>query len=147
MYCCIDYTSKIVYTYFGWERGRVDKIAIYYEDLKGKQYAKNFIDSFDEKTRAKILARIEYLEKHWHEVRRPLVDKIDRDLYEIRVEFAWNNVRVLYAYMFKDYIVLLHGLVKKTEKIPVNDKEKARMRMLDFQIRYNKGKIKLAKRR
>ena len=76
---------------------------------------------------------------------RPIIDKIDKDLYELRVEFAWNNVRVLYAYMFKDYIVLLHGLVKKTDKIPENDKDKARMRMFDFQIRCNEGKIKLTK--
>ncbi|MBU1808579.1 MAG: type II toxin-antitoxin system RelE/ParE family toxin [Candidatus Omnitrophica bacterium] len=121
----------------------MEKKAIYYEDLKGRKYVKDFIDNFEEKTRAKILARIEYLEKHWHEVRRPLVDKIDRDLYELRVEFAWNNARVLYAYMFKDYIVLLHGLLKKTDKIPENDKEKARTRMLDFQVRYDKGKIRL----
>ena len=124
----------------------MNKIAIYYEDLKGRKHVKDFVDSFDEKTRAKILARVEFLEEHWHEARRPLVDKIDRDLYELRVEFAWNNVRVLYAYMFKDYIVLLHGLVKKTDKIPENDKKKARMRMLDFQIRYDEGKIKLTKR-
>lgn len=124
----------------------MDKAAIYYEDLKGRKYAKDFVDSFDEKTKAKILARVEFLEKHWHEARRPIIDKIDKDLYEVRVEFAWNNVRVLYAYMFKDYIVLLHGLVKKTDKIPENDKMKARMRMLDFQIRYDEGKIRLTKR-
>lgn len=121
----------------------MEKRAIYYEDLKGIKHAKDFINSFEEKTRAKILARIEYLEKHWHEVRRPLVDKIGNDLYELRVEFAWNTVRVLYAFMFRDYIVLLHGLTKKTDRIPENDKEKARTRMLDFQIRYNKGKIRL----
>jgi len=125
----------------------MEKIAIYYMDLKGRQPAKDFINGFDEKTRAKILARIEYLEKYWHEVRRPLVDKIDRDLYEIRVEFAWNNVRVLYGYMFKEYIVLLHGLVKKTDRIPVNDKDKARLRMLDFQARYDAGNLKLVKSR
>lgn len=123
------------------------KIAIYYEDRKGKKPVKDFINGFDEKTRAKILARIEYLEDHWHEARRPIIDKVDRDLYEIRVEFAWNNVRVLYGYMFGDYMVLLHGLVKKTDRIPVNDKEKARLRMFDFQSRYDQGKIKLAKRR
>ena len=121
----------------------MNKRAIYYEDLKGRKHAKDFIDRFEEKTRAKILARIEYLEDHWHEVRRPLADKIDSDLYEIRVEFAWNTVRVLYAYMFKDYIVILHGLTKKQDKIPENDKEKARKRMLDFQMRYDKGKIRL----
>jgi len=124
----------------------VDKTAIYYQDLKGRKYAKDFIDSFDEKTRGKILARIEFLEGHWYEARRPIIDKIEKDLYELRVEFAWNNVRVLYAYMFKDYIVLLHGFVKKTDKIPENDKKKAKMRMLDFQIRYDEGKIKLSKR-
>lgn len=121
----------------------MSKKAIYYQDLKGRKQVKEFIDRFEEKTRAKILARIEFLEEHWHEVRRPLVDKIDKDLYELRVEFAWNNVRVLYAYMFKDYIVLLHGLVKKTNKIPENDKQKARTRMFDFQVRHDAGRIKL----
>jgi len=132
-----------VYTCFGWERGVVSKKAIYYQDLKGRKQVKEFIDRFEEKTRAKILARIEFLEDHWHEVRRPFVDKVDKDLYELRVEFAWNNVRVLYAYMFKDYIVLLHGFVKKTDRIPENDKQKARTRMLDFQVRYNEGMIRL----
>jgi phage-related protein len=75
----------------------VNKTAIYYEDLKGRKLAKDFIDSFDEKTRAKILARVEFLEEHWHEARRPLIDKIDKDLYELRVESAWNNARVLYV--------------------------------------------------
>jgi len=121
----------------------VSKKAIYYQDLKGRKQVKEFIDRFEEKTRAKILARIEFLEDHWHEVRRPFVDKVDKDLYELRVEFAWNNVRVLYAYMFKDYIVLLHGFVKKTDRIPENDKQKARTRMLDFQVRYNEGMIRL----
>lgn len=119
------------------------KKAIYYEDFKGRRYVKDFINRFEEKTRAKILARIEFLEEHWFEVRRPFADKIDRDLYELRVEFAWNNIRVIYAYMFKDYIVLLHGLVKKTDKIPETDKQKARTRMIDFQARYSAGKIKL----
>ena len=119
------------------------KKAIYYEDFKGRKHVKDFINRFEEKTRAKILARIEFLEEHWFEARRPFIDKIDRDLYELRVEFAWNNIRVLYAYMFKDYIVLLHGFVKKTDKIPETDKQKARTRMIDFQVRYSEGNIKL----
>ncbi|MBL7068285.1 MAG: type II toxin-antitoxin system RelE/ParE family toxin [Candidatus Omnitrophica bacterium] len=119
------------------------KKAIYYEDIRGKKPVKEFITKFDEKTKAKILARVEFLETHWHEARRPLVDKIDKDLYELRVAFAWNNVRVIYAYMFKNYIVLLHGLQKKRDKIPENDKLMARKRMIDFQIRFNEGRINL----
>jgi len=117
--------------------------SIYYEDIKGEKPAKEFISSFEPKTKAKILARVVYLTDHWREARRPVVDKIDKDLYELRVEFSWNTIRILYAYMFKDYIVILHGLQKQTKKIPINDKLLAKKRMLDFQIRYNKGKIKL----
>lgn len=119
------------------------KRTIYYEDTKGRKPVKEFIDQFDDKTKAKILARIRYLEEHWYEVRRPVVDKIDKDLYELRIVFSWNKIRIFYAFMFKDYVVLLHGLQKKKDNIPENDKLKAQNRMIDFQIRYNEGKILL----
>jgi phage-related protein len=119
------------------------KKVIYYEDLKGRKYVKDFINGFEEKTRGKILARIEFLGEHWNELRRPIVDKIDRDLYELRVQFAWNNVRVIYAYMFNDHIVLLHGLVKKTDALSERDILKAKKRLADFQIRYDRKMIRL----
>ena len=124
-------------------REPVEKKIIYYQDTKGRKYVKEFISSFDEKTQGKILARIEFLGRHWYELRRPIVDKVDKDLYELRVEFAWNNVRIIYAYMFKSYIVLLHGFRKKTDRIPENDKSKARKRMVDFCARYSNGLIRL----
>jgi len=119
-----------------------EKKAVYYEDLKGRKPVKEFIDSFDLKMRGKVLARIEFLAEHWYEIRRPYVDKIDKDLYELRVEFAWNNVRIIYAYMFGDRIVLLHGFRKKTDRVPEGDKLKARQRMADFQSRFNSGMIR-----
>jgi len=67
----------------------MDKKVIYYEDNRGMKPAKEFINVLDDKTKGKILARLDFLERHWHELRRPLVDKIDRDLYELRIEFAW----------------------------------------------------------
>jgi phage-related protein len=54
-----------------------------------------------------------------------------------------GKIRVIYAYMFKDYIVLLHGIIKKTAKVPERDKTKAIKRMKDFQAQYNDGLIKL----
>lgn len=119
------------------------KKAIYYEDGKGDKPAENFIDDLDLKIKAKVLARIEFLEEHWHELRRPYVDTIEDGLYELRVQFAKNKIRVIYAYMFKDYIVLLHGLIKETRQIPENDKLIAKRRRYDFQVRYKEGKIKL----
>lgn len=121
------------------------KKAIYYEDERNIRPVEEFINNLDLKAKAKILARIEFLEEHWQELRRPYVDSLGGGLYELRVIFSGNQVRVLYAYMFKDYIVLLHGFVKKTQVVPTNEILKAKNRMNNFQANYNAGKIKLPK--
>lgn len=119
------------------------KKPIFYETSKGERPVEIFLNNLEEKIRAKIVARIEFLGEHWQELRRPYVDFVEKGLYELRVQFAKNKVRIIYAYMFKDYIVLLHGFIKDTKEIPENDKLLARKRMIDFQIQYNDGRIKL----
>lgn len=121
------------------------KKAIYYEDERNNRPVEDFINDLESKTKAKVLARIEFLEERWQELRRPYVDSLEDGLYELRVIFSGNQVRVIYAYMFKDYIVLLHGIIKKTKEVPQDDMLKAKNRMNDFQIRYKEGKIKLPK--
>lgn len=66
----------------------MEKKAIYYEDARGRKQVKEFIDNFEDKTKGKILARVEFLVAHWHEIRRPYVDKVEKDLYELRIDFA-----------------------------------------------------------
>jgi len=121
------------------------KKAIYYEDERNRRPVEEFINELQFKTKAKVLARIEFLEERWQELRRPYIDTLEEGLYELRVVFSGNQVRVIYAYMFKDYIVLLHGIIKKTKEVPPEDILKAKNRMNDFQMRYNQGKIKLSK--
>jgi len=121
------------------------KIPIFYQTSKGEKPVKTFLSSIEESIRAKIVARIEFLGEHWQELRRPYVDTIDGELYELRVQFGKNKIRVIYAYMFEDYIVLLHSFLKTTKEIPENDKLIAKKRMYDFQIQYNEGRIKLRK--
>ena len=120
-----------------------EKRVIYYENVKGKKYVKEFISNLDSEIKSKILARLIYLGEHWDEMERPLVEYIEDKLYAVRIQFGKSRVRIIYAYMFKDHIVLLHAIMKKAAKIPENDKLRAKKRMLDFQIRYNDGRIKL----
>ncbi len=119
------------------------KKAIYYKDDRGKEPAKNFIDGLEDKIRGKILARVEYLEANWFEIRRPLIEYIENKLYALRVQLSKDNVRIIYAYMFGEYIVLLHAVKKKTRRILKKDKVTAKKRMIDFQNKYNEGKIQL----
>lgn len=119
------------------------KKAIYYEGERNDRPVEEFINGLDHKTKAKVLARIAFLEERWQELRRPYVDALRDGLYELRVIFSGKQVRVIYAYMFKDYIVLLHGIIKKTKEVPLEDMLKAKNRMKNFQARFKEGKIKL----
>ena len=121
----------------------MEKKVIYYQNSKGKKPVKEFINKLNENTKGKVLARLEFLGEHWSEMRRPLVDSIGDKLYELRIQFSQDKVRIIYAYMFKDYIVLLHGIMKHTAKIPETDKLRVKKRMVDFQLRYEEGRIKL----
>lgn len=121
------------------------KKAIYYEDQRNRRPVEEFINSCEPRLKAKVLARIEFLEGRWQELRRPYVDALQEGLYELRIIFSGNQIRVIYAYMFSDYIVLLHGLIKKTREVPREDMLKAKSRMSDFQARFQEGKIKLPK--
>jgi phage-related protein len=119
------------------------KKIIYYENKNGERPVEEFINNLNAKIKAKLLARIQYFEEHWHELRRPYVDLVEDGIYELRVQFAKNKIRVIYAYMFKDYIVLLHSFIKTTGEISENDKLIAKKRMYDFQIQHNEGRLKL----
>jgi len=121
------------------------KKVIYFEDEKNIRPVEQFINSLDFKTKTKVFSRIALLQEKWQELRRPYVDFLQGGLYELRVVLFGNQVRVIYAYMFKDYIILLHAFPKRTDEVPQEDISKARERMADFQKRVTQGKIKLPK--
>lgn len=122
---------------------KVPKKVLLYQDSQGRKPVREFIDDLEDKAAGKVTGFILYLSEHWHEAKRPMVDYLGDNLYELRVKFSPNNIRMIYAYMFKDYIVLSHGLIKNTDKVPETDKLIAKKRMIDFQIQYKRRKIKL----
>jgi len=47
------------------------------------------------------------------------------DIWEVRISFSGNKYRIL-SFIFKDsQLVLTHGFIKKTQKIPRNEIDKA----------------------
>jgi phage-related protein len=61
----------------------------------------------------------------------PLVRKLDRDLWEVRVRMADDIARVLFT-AGEGRMILLHGFIKKSQKTPQDDLalEKTRLRLL-----------------
>jgi len=80
---------------------------------------KKFIRGLQKHTRSKIFRNIELLEKFGTKLSMPYAKKIRRHLYELRVR-GKQEIRIFYT--FKDNkILLLHGFVKKTNKIPIRE--------------------------
>ena len=90
------------------------------------EWAKEFLDSLDEKTRNKVMYNV------WksREINDPeLFKKLDGNIWEFRTKFLTNQIRLL-AFWDKTekeetLVVATHGFIKKTQKTPKSEIEKA----------------------
>ena len=103
----------------------------YYTDSKtGKKPAKKFIYRLSDKTRAKIFKYIDYLKDSKGYLDEPYSRHIVGSIRELRVDFAKDRHRIFYFTFINRRIILLNGFVKKTQKTPGREINKA--------IRYHK---------
>ena len=65
---------------------------------------------------------------------RPMGDGI----YELRSQESSNIARVFYFFIVGNKIILTHGFVKKTQKTPPGELEKARRYKKDYEERKKK---------
>ena len=75
-----------------------------------------FIGSLEKTTVAKTLRTIDLLETFGHRLGMPHSRKIANHLFELRIR-AKQEVRIVYSF-HKTSIILLHGFIKKSNKIP-----------------------------
>ena len=61
----------------------------------------------------------------------PLIRKLEPGLWEVRSHIGDGIARVLFT-VTGDTMVLLHGFVKKSEKMPATDLKTAKQRMADL---------------
>jgi len=75
-----------------------------------------FIESLEKPTIAKVLRIIDLLEKFGQKLGMPHTKKISTHLFELRIS-GKQEIRIFYSF-HKSQILLLHGFVKKSQKIP-----------------------------
>jgi phage-related protein len=86
-----------------------------------------FLDSLELHTRSKIFRLFELLEKYGQSVGMPYLKQIDRRLWELRIH-GQQEVR-LFATFSNQLVIILHGFIKKSMRIPWNELETARQRL------------------
>lgn len=105
----------------------------YYITASGENPVKSFIESLTEKQQKKLTRVISYIEEYGLITAIPHVKKLKgTSLWEIRI-LGQDNMRVLYARVLADSILLLHGFVKKSQETPKREIKTALNRLADWE--------------
>ena len=107
-----------------------------YEKENGQCPVLEFILSLPPKHQAKAEREIDLLEEFGINLTYPHTRKIEggsyKDLWELRIKFASDISRIFYFIHLNNKFVLLHGFIKKSNKPPKNELEKAKNYMIDY---------------
>jgi len=88
--------------------------------------AKELIDSLDTKMKAKTLRTIDLLEEFGPFLKEPHSKKLkSHDIYELRVKFASDILRLFYFFSGNELYVITSGFIKKQNKTNKNEIAKA----------------------
>ena len=79
---------------------------------------------------AKVLRTIKLLEENGTDLRLPYSEYLRDDILELRTKVGSDISRVLYFFLDGGKVILTHGFIKKTQKTPPSEIERA--------IRYRK---------
>jgi phage-related protein len=108
----------------------------FYKLPDGSEPAKEFIERLDAKMIAKILQVTDLLEEYGPQVRMPYSEHLEDDIFEIRAKQGSDITRILYFFVVGKKIILTHGFVKKTQKTPKGELERAKKYREDYRRRY-----------
>jgi len=105
------------------------RIAVVFFRLEsGREPVRDWLKALDRDSRKIIGEDIKTLQFGWP-VGMPLARKITHDLWELRSRLAHGIARTFFT-IYLDKIVLLHGFVKKSGKIPVKELVVAKRRLI-----------------
>ena len=114
----------------------------FFETSDGKEPAKEFLLSLNVKMRAKMMRTITLLSLNGNELREPYSKHLGTGIFELRAQIGTDISRVLYFFVIDQKVILSHGFIKKTQKTPVREIERAERNRVEYMRRgdlYGRG--------
>jgi len=103
---------------------------VFFENLNGRQPVREFILELSKDDQREIGADIRVVQNNFP-IGLPLVKKLKPELWEIRSSVKSGISRVFFAFI-NEKIILLHAIVKKTQKTPPKEIDIATKRLKVF---------------
>ena len=136
LYSNLDFTSFMTYIFIvaTWK-------IVYYETSDGVSPVYDFIDSQKVSNQAKIASWLSHLKEKGPLLPRPYADLLRNGIHELRIKLSGNQIRILYFFCFKDFIVLTNSFTKTTSKVPEKQICTAEKYKEDFLARYSEQRL------
>ncbi|WP_296962438.1 type II toxin-antitoxin system RelE/ParE family toxin [uncultured Dialister sp.] len=99
---------------------------------------KEFLDGLDIKMRQKMLRSIQALQDMGISLRMPLSESLEDGIFELRAKSGTNISRVMYFFIIGNRAVLTHGFIKKTQKTPRRELQRAKDIRADYFRRFGR---------
>ncbi len=99
----------------------------FFKTETGKEPVREWLLSLNKEETKAIGEDIKTVQLGWP-LGMPLVEKIEYHLWEVRTKLRDKITRVIFT-MIDSKIIILHGFIKKTQRIPKRDLDLARKRM------------------
>jgi len=108
---------------------------VYFELSSGRRLVEQELLSLDRDSRAKVFSHLDLLSEFGGQLREPHVKSLGGDLKELRTPIRPGQHRIMYYVEDGGIGVLLHSILKKTQKTPDKELTIARSRMADWKRR------------
>jgi phage-related protein len=106
---------------------------IFFKGADAKVPIIDWLDGLEARDRRKCLERIERLRNLGHELDRPFAAYLRDGIYELRARSGNVNFRMLYFFHQRRAVVISHGLVKKSQKMPEKEIDRGVERKREFE--------------
>ncbi len=108
---------------------------LFYQDIRGRIPADEWIRKLDQSEQARIFRTIELLATYGVQLTMPYARHLRGKLWELRIAAGRKDFRVLYAAIMGRKFILLHAFSKATGKTPAKELEIAERRLADYLLR------------
>ncbi len=103
---------------------------VFYRSEAGNEPVREWLKDLHRDDKRQIGEDIKTAQLGWP-LGMPLIRKIDKDLWEVRTRLTDGIARVFFT-VDGEYMILLHGFIKKSQKTPQNELKTALTRLGNY---------------
>ena len=103
---------------------------VFYRSEAGNEPVREWLKDLHRDDKRQIGEDIKTAQLGWP-LGMPLIRKIDKDLWEVRTRLTHGIARVFFT-VDGEYMILLHGFIKKSQKTPQNELKTALTRLGNY---------------